>query len=207
MNRHRIAATGVAVVLLGGLATACSSPVSTAEEQDVVQYTADYPTYRSGAQLVSTADLVVRGTVVASRVEEQHPEPATGADPVANPQAGVDPAEAAAVPPVVVTISTLRVEEVVKGDAAVGDTVEVAQLGGELAGVTYVDKETTTLRADGTDYLVALADHGDAPYDLLNPQQALYVVEGGRLSAVSPENTLSLRTLTEVRKLGVQPLN
>lgn len=205
MNRHRIAAAGIGLALVGGL-TACTASSPAAQQQEVVQYVADYPTYRSGTQLLATADAVVRGTVVASRVEEQLPETSADDDPQANPQAGVDPAEVAAVPAVVVTVSTLRVDEVVKGDVAVGDTIEVAQLGGELDGVQYVEDETTTMQTDGTEYLVLLADHGDAPYDLLNPQQALYVVEGSRLSAVSPQNTLSLRTLTDVKRLNSQTL-
>jgi hypothetical protein len=146
---------------------------------EVVPYEADYPSYDSVDALVKQSDVIVRGTVVGSQVRELSPEAPTGDDPVANPQAGLSPEEAAESDPVVVTVSTVKVAQVLSGTGAVkvGDTVEVSQLGGTLDGVTYQEKQTTALAEDDTQYVLMLADQGDKnPYDLLNPEQALYTV-------------------------------
>ncbi|WP_329366994.1 hypothetical protein [Streptomyces sp. NBC_01483] len=146
---------------------------------EVVPYEADYPSYDSVDALVKQSDVIVRGTVVGSQVRELSPEAPTGDDPVANPQAGLSPEEAAESDPVVVTVSTVKVAQVLSGagDVKVGDTVEVSQLGGTLDGVTYQEKQTTALAEDDTQYVLMLADQGDKnPYDLLNPEQALYTV-------------------------------
>ncbi|MFF3654114.1 hypothetical protein [Streptomyces olivochromogenes] len=146
---------------------------------EVVPYEADYPSYDSVDALLKQSDVIVRGTVVGSQVRELSPEAPTGDDPVANPQAGLTPEEAAESDPVVVTVSTVKVAQVLSGadDVKVGDTVEVSQLGGTLDGVTFQEKQTTALAEDDTQYVLMLADQGDTnPYDLLNPEQALYTV-------------------------------
>ncbi|MFJ7998829.1 hypothetical protein ACIQ7D_17035 [Streptomyces sp. NPDC096310] len=160
---------------------------------DVVAYHADYPAYDSLDAVIEESDLVVKGTVVGSRVEPMLPETSAGGDPATNPQAGLSPKEIARAEaeaeadPVVVTVSTVKVSQVLAGDAAVGDTVEVSQLGGTYKGVTYKERDTTTLAGGGTEYVLMLADNGTAnPYDLLNPEQALYTVgSGGAVKAVS----------------------
>jgi hypothetical protein len=198
--RSRFAVVAVTLVLAAPVLSACGSDGSTAAQpaDEVVRYEADYPTYASSAELVGATDVIVRGTVLSSRVEELFPEVVTEGDPVANPQAGLSPLEAAAVQSVVVTVSTVQVTEVIKGDVTVGDTVEVSQLGGQLAGVRYVDQGTTLLpQAGGTEYVLLLAAHGaGAPLDLVNPAQALFRVAGGStLEQVRGEQPLGLESV------------
>ncbi|GEA86940.1 hypothetical protein [Cellulomonas cellasea] len=199
--RSRLAALGAAAVLAGSLLTGCGSAGTTAQEQEaaVVHYEADYPMYASAAEVVGASDVIVRGTVLSSRVEELWPEVSTEGDPAANPQAGLGAQEAAAVQPVVVTVSTLQVTEVLKGTATVGSTIEVSQLGGQLAGRRYVDAGTTLLsKAAASEYVLLLADHGaDAPLDLVNPAQGLFRVAGGTTleSVGGPEASLGLASV------------
>jgi hypothetical protein len=196
--------TAIRSVLVGGSAllaaialAGCSSDSNGASESgskakanagakaasDVVTYHADYPSYDSLDSIMKESDVIVRGTVTSSRVQELLPEKSTSDDPAANPQAGLsdaevaEAAEAAAAEPVVITVSTVKVSEVLSGNVKPGDTVEVSQLGGTLDGVTYAEEETTTLVKGKTEYVLMLADQGTAnPYDLLNPEQALYTV-------------------------------
>ncbi|MDM7829964.1 hypothetical protein [Cellulomonas edaphi] len=185
----------VVLLVVGVLALAgCSS-----DPEVVVSY-ADYPAYSTPQEIVDAADAVVRGTVTGSRVKEDRPEVSTDGDPSLNPQAGLD--EVPDVPGVVVTISTVRVEEVVKGDVAVGDLIEVAQLGGLYDGVQYVEAATTTLE-EGSDYVLLLAAHGaEVPFDLLHPVQAMYTVDHGDLDPVAPDNEVAVDTLDELAQLA-----
>ncbi|WP_298564035.1 hypothetical protein [Streptomyces luteogriseus] len=192
----------VPLALVGCSAGTGKDAQAKAESPEAVVYEADYPAYDSLDDIVKTADVIVRGTVVDSRVTESKPEVSTDGDPLTNPQAGLSAEEAAETDPVVITISTVKVSEVLSGPGkvAVGDTVEVSQLGGTLDGVAYEEQSTTTLSKDGTDYVLMLAEHGEAaPYDLLNPEQALYTVEGEeQIEPVTEEGFDDIGTVDEL---------
>ncbi|MEN0129629.1 MAG: hypothetical protein AAGC49_09330 [Brevundimonas sp.] len=187
------------LVLLGivALALAACSP----DEPEVVMSTADYPSYSTPQEIVDAADVVVRGEVLGARVEEDHPVVSTEGDPTLNPQAGLD--EVPDVPGIVVTVSTVRVEEVIKGDVAVGDLIEVSQLGGLYEGVQYLESQTTPLEEGSQDYVLLLAAHGPGvPYDLLHPVQAMYTVEAGTLEPVPGENPVAVETVDQLEDLA-----
>lgn len=164
-----------------------------ARTSDTVAYHADYPEYSSLDEVIKKSDIVVKGTVLGSRVEKMLPDAPAGGDPATNPQAGLSPAEAkeakeaAEADPVIVTVSKVKVSQTLAGDVAVGDTVEVSQLGGTYKGVTYKEKGTIMLAKGGQQYVLMLADHGGKhPYDLVNPEQALYTVTSdGAVKALS----------------------
>ncbi|MFF3955547.1 hypothetical protein ACFYY1_20265 [Streptomyces sp. NPDC001890] len=203
--RHFVASGSLLVLALS--AAGCSNGGEqaggkAAEKSEVIAYQADYPVYDSLDEVVEKADLIVKGTVVGSTVKELRPEKSTDTDPLTNPQAGLSEEEAAETDPVVITVSEVKVSEVLAGDAEPGDIVEVSQLGGERGNVTYQEKHTTTLAKNGTQYVLMLAGHGaSAPYDLLNPEQALYTAgERGRIEPVGDggfENAGTVRTLKE----------
>jgi hypothetical protein len=202
MNRMTQFSAWATVGLISAAALAgCSSQPRADKADKVVRTTADYPTYDTGAELVGNAAVIVRGAAVSSRVEWLYPEVSTNSDPAVNPQAGLPSDEVDAWQQdsgVVVTISTVRVDEVLKGDIQVGQQIEVSQLGGTIDDVTYEDTNTVVLPADGSDYALLLADHNAKPFDLLNPQQALYKAEGTGDDAV---------TLQQVGTEEVAPLN
>ncbi|MEU1278589.1 hypothetical protein [Streptomyces sp. NPDC005805] len=185
MTKLRHLTAGSAAVLVALAAAGCSGSSgsgsaeagSTSQKPGVIAYEADYPAFDSLDAIVKEADTIVKGTVIGSTVKELMPEVSTEGDPLTNPQAGLSEEEAGEVEPVVITVSTVKVSEVLAGDVKAGDTVEVSQLGGRLDETTYREEHTTTLAKDGTQYVLMLADHGDSsPYDLLNPEQALYTV-------------------------------
>ncbi|WP_406409882.1 hypothetical protein OG923_14440 [Streptomyces halstedii] len=166
----------------------------------VVTYEADYPSYESIDDLIENADIVVKGTVVTTRVEELMPEVSQEQDPEINPQAGLEPDEGAQMQPVVETISTVRVSEVLSGDISPGGIIEVAQLRGTVGEITYKESKTETLVSGDSEYLFMLAAHGEgAPYDLLNPAQALYTVDGAeQVTAVGEDGFTDLGTVGEL---------
>ncbi|MFD7505635.1 hypothetical protein [Streptomyces sp. NPDC059850] len=195
--RRNILITGT-VLLAAFTAVGCSmdgesKKAKSTADSDTVAYHADYPEYSSLDAVIKNSDVVVKGTVVSSRVEKMLPDAPTGDDPATNPQAGLSPAEAKAAKeaaeadPVIVTVSKVKVSQSLAGDVAVGDTIEVSQLGGAYKGVTYQEQGTTHLAKGGPQYVLMLADHGGkSPYDLVNPEQALYTVaSGGTVKAVA----------------------
>jgi hypothetical protein len=192
-------AVGNAAALSG-----CGAAASSPKPVEVVNIAADYPDYSSAEQIIDTSDLVVQVQPVSSRVETLQPDVSDSTDPLANPQAGVPADQVAQIDPVVVTVSTVKIVDVVKGAANPGDLIEVSQLGGVLNGVQYVEADTTTLSpATGTDYVLMLAAHGaDDPYDLVNPVQGMYEVNtADELSPVQNEGALPIESLTDLRSL------
>ncbi|AKN73848.1 hypothetical protein QR97_32645 [Streptomyces sp. PBH53] len=194
--RRNILVTGTAM-LAAFAAVGCSADGSTngadsPATSDTVTYHADYPAYASLDDVIKKSDAVVEGTVVGSRVQKVLPDAPAGDDPATNPQAGLSPAEAkearkaAEANPVIVTVSKVKVTRTLAGKVAVGDTIEVSQLGGTYKGVSYKETDTTMLAKGGSKYVLMLAAHGKSPYDLLNPEQALYTVKAdGTVKAVS----------------------
>jgi hypothetical protein len=199
-NARSIIARGATALSLS-LLVGCTS---SAAEPEVASVHALYPSYSTSTELIKSSDLVVRGTAMSSRVEQMFPEESSSDDPVANPQAGLSEAEVAEwrkKSAVVVTVSSVRVDEVIKGAADVGDTIEVSQLGGEFEGTRYQETETTMLSADSTNYVLFLAAHGSGkPFDLLNPEQAMYTVSGDGLLTQAGEGAKPL-DITNLRGL------
>ncbi|WP_030340256.1 hypothetical protein [Streptomyces sp. NRRL S-1022] len=197
MNARRNVLVAGTAVLAAFAAVGCSAENSShaakaAAGPDTVTYHADYPAYSSLDDVLKTSDAVVEGTVVGTRVQKVLPDAPAGDNPATNPQAGLSPAEAKAARkaaeenPVIVTVSKVKVTRALAGKVAVGDTIEVSQLGGTYHGVAYQDEDTTLLAKGGQRYVLMLAAHGKNPYDLLNPEQALYSVKAdGTVKAVS----------------------
>jgi hypothetical protein len=190
----------VAVVALSGcgravVAAAGPSPADTSvPEIPVVEAscTADYPWYADAAELVSRADAVLRVTATGpSRDHEIRPDPPTNdPDPAVNPQYGVSQEEVDQIPGIPATAITVRVTQVLKGDLAVGDRIEVDQ-------GTCTDRPLPT--GPGTDYVLALSGHDGHPYGQLNEDQAAWQVDAsGGLHPVSPDNDLAVTELEEL---------
>lgn len=107
--------------------TATETTAKTAES-----ITADYPGYSSAEEGVKAAGLVVTGVPLDSRERILYPEiDFTSGTPETNPQYGLTEddidMDALGVPE---TVTRVRVTKVIKGDAKVGDIIEVAQVGG-----------------------------------------------------------------------------
>ncbi|QTD96819.1 hypothetical protein [Streptomyces cyanogenus] len=198
MNAGRNILVAGTAVLAAFAAVGCSADGSSSKgarsagASDTVTYHADYPAYSSLDDVIEKSDAVVEGTVVGTRVQKLVPDAPAGDNPATNPQAGLSPAEAKAARkaaeenPVIVTVSKVKVTRAIAGKVAVGDTIEVSQLGGTYHGVAYQEKDTTMLAKGGQRYVLMLAAHGKSPYDLLNPEQALYTVKAdGTVKAVS----------------------
>ena len=102
---------------------------------------------------------------------------------------------------VVATVSRLEVTEALKGDARVGDVIEVIQPGGEYEQVKYTEEKTVPLSdISSSDILLFLDLMPDGHYDLINPEQGLYTVNGDALTPVTDENSLGLKTLAQARE-------
>ena len=159
--------------------TATETTAKTAES-----ITADYPGYSSVEEGVKAAGLVVTGVPLDSRERILYPEiDFTSGTPETNPQYGLTEddidMDSLGVPE---TVTRVRVTKVIKGDAKVGDIIEVAQVGDiiEVAQVGGTDKSgivrretSTTLlneaKASGTAEFLLLLNEYDVVYNAINP--------------------------------------
>ncbi|MFL1378321.1 hypothetical protein [Nocardiopsis protaetiae] len=178
------AATGLVLAL-----AACAAPDATeTAADDVVVYHPDYPVYDTPEDLLTSADLVVEGIITSSSVREIDIllPPEEGLDPAADPASGVpDPEEEALL---VFTVHEVQVTSVVSGDAEVGETIEIKQLGGVLDGVEYIEPGAVALEA-GRPHLLFLSGVYDVPFSLINAHQGAYSVESdGGFEPLHAEN-------------------
>lgn len=133
VRKHRTIAIALIIAVVCVAALAVSVTVAQRGNQpDSRMIQADYPTYSSVEQAVDAADLIVTGVPVASSEETSQPSAAQRLnDSYANPQYGaVDSAHAQEELGVPVTVTSVRVERVLKGKAQVGDIIRVSQVGG-----------------------------------------------------------------------------
>ncbi|MEV0610294.1 hypothetical protein AB0I61_28400 [Polymorphospora rubra] len=179
---------GVLVLTLGAAACVAESQV-------------DYPHYESPAALFDRANLVIEADLSPdSRVTLLEPDPPTGTDPAANPQAGMESESEPAAGALVITVYTARVVTVFKGEVRVGQNIEVKEMGGTLRGVRHEVAGAVPLNG-GERYVLFLSTYPNAPASLLNPQQGQYRVDdSGALSAV-PGNELAL-TRADLERLA-----
>ncbi|MCL2315940.1 MAG: hypothetical protein FWC46_02485, partial [Actinomycetia bacterium] len=158
-----------AVALLGLVGCANVSPASPPAQSTTVLYQADYPFYESAAALAARTDVIVTGTVTASRAEMidivAHDVPSD--DPMLNPAGTPAPPSFMAY-----TLHDVRVAAVGRGDVAVGETITVGEPGGVVDGVPYLTSEGIQL-VDGRTYTLFLARFGDHGYQLVNPAQGV----------------------------------
>lgn len=129
-----------------GSPTAGHSTQTTAKTAESI--TADYPGYSSVEEGVKAAGLVVTGVPLDSRERILYPEiDFTSGTPETNPQYGLTEddidMDSLGVPE---TVTRVRVTKVIKGDAKVGDIIEVAQVGGtDKRGIVRRETSTTLL--------------------------------------------------------------
>ncbi len=184
-----LAAALLAAVLLAGCAPVDSGPpaepvAAGCEEPGELAASAmaTGPVYRDVADLVATADLIVRGAAISCRAGMAHPLPPTSTDPAV--------ADAAGTP---IAIVTLRVTEAIKGDVDRGDLVEVARM-------AHTDDPRLDIGEDSDHVLLLEADFPDMPRWPLNPTQGVYRVVGdGDLKRDAESDDAALTSLEELR--------
>lgn len=198
--RTQLQLTATCVLSASLCLTGCASTpgerevAAPAASEPAVTYLADYPAYESLESLEENADLVVEVLLTGeSRNDVLEPiEPEDPTDPMQNPEYGAPPADpnAPTPPPITITVFTAEVVTVVKGDAAVGDLIEIQQLGGVSAGTTYVAGQQPSL-SDIDAALVFLESYDGEPFSLLNPQDGIIPREAGEFAPL-PGNALNV---------------
>jgi hypothetical protein len=113
------------------------------------------------------------------------------------------------------TVSRVRILETFKGNANVGDIIEIKQLGGEIDNVIYIASSKAPL-AIGDDLVVFLMSFENTPSSLLNQSQAVFRFtpsidtrmgnENFELESLNPQNDLTL-TLHDLIQIAEDNLN
>jgi hypothetical protein len=185
--RPHLLVRAAGALLLVAAATACSAVTDhtdTHAAQKNVLYRADYPSYATADQLFERATVVVQGRVESDKKVVRLVQAA--------PQGQALPAavDAERREGMVVTVRTVTVSRVFKGNVKPGDIVKVKQLGGKLDGVTYSEEHGVPL-VDNGQYTLFLETYPDQPASLLNPVQGQYLVDAGNGLHALPGNEIT----------------
>ena len=152
----------------------------TLDEIETIWVMSSYPHYGSISHLASYATDVVRVEVLDERVD--------WLNAWLEPPQGIDPYE-------LYTVHRIRVLDVFQGDAAIGDILEVRQIGGEQDDLRVINEDKVPLEV-GDDLVLFLRASliENLPSILLNPNQSAYyfTAENEALESVNPENDLVL---------------
>lgn len=187
--------------------TAKTATETTAKTAEYI--TADYPGYSSAEEGVKAAGLVVTGVPLDSRERILYPEiDFTSGTPETNPQYGLTEddidMDALGVPE---TVTRVRVTKVIKGDAKVGDIIEVAQVGGvDKSGIVRRETSTTLLneaKASGTAEFLLLLNEYDVVYNAINPISGVLGVDtDGHVTALKSSGEYLTRWGPGLLRLG-----
>lgn len=186
-----------------GLAFICALLFTACIAQAETQ--ADYPSYGNVSEIAAAGDVIVQGEVLGSHAGILYPSSDDSTDETANPQGGLADDETGrareegAVP---VTISSVRVIDVLKGDAEPGDVIQVSQPGGSGDGGQTAEGDAPRLGSIAAESLIlVLAAHDDAPFDLLNPTEAVFTVDSsGKVTSLSSANGFEVSSLEDLKK-------
>ncbi|RQX14992.1 hypothetical protein DDE19_21390 [Micromonospora ureilytica] len=194
--RLQLLVRAAGALMLAASAAACSAAgdhTDTYGPQNVL-YRADYPSYTTADQLFERASVVVQGRVESAKKVVRLVQAA--------PQGQALPAavDAERREGMVVTVRTVTVSRVFKGDVKPGDVVQVKQLGGKLDGVTYSEEHGVPLLDNGQ-YTLFLETYSDQPASLLNPVQAQYPVDAGNGLLSLPGNEITT-SVTQLDRLA-----
>ncbi|MDR0431846.1 MAG: hypothetical protein LBH48_00790 [Bifidobacteriaceae bacterium] len=215
-----IGIVGVVALALGGCGgNGGSSPAVTDIEEATPSV--DYQDFATLEEATQAADVIVQAEYVSSEVEPAFGAPATGASlpsvegtapsPMASPggsstppmpsagETGSSPVPSggwASPSPMPVTVSTVRVTAVLKGNVEVGDSIRVRQTGGIVDGTEYIDAETVLLEDLPDRQLVLfLTSNGEDPMELISPMVGLMVAHGDRLEPAQGPDGISTSPL------------
>jgi hypothetical protein len=182
---HRV---GLLIALLGlplisGCAESDQPPAEGGPSPEVVYINADYASFERADDLMAASSTVVVGTVTGSTVQSID---IVNHDPTDDPQ--LNPGGDQSQPEYMTyTIHQVTVGQVLKGAPAVGDTIEVGEVGGELDGIEYLT-DTGILMQPKQTYLLFLEQSFSSRYYPINPIESIYQV-GDRGSLRKDERT------------------
>ncbi len=164
----------------------------TQKEKQVAKIYCDYPYYSSVDALTEKADLIIKGTIMDSRVEENDYR-----IEIDEENKLLNPGGKTTSHNFVHTVYTVSVSESYKGDVEPDEIIEVKEMGGETETTKYIAEESVTFTKN-KEYVMFLATYENGiPSSLLNPIQGAYIYEEeaedkGKLSIVNEKNDLAL---------------
>ncbi|MBT1181578.1 hypothetical protein JS531_06300 [Bifidobacterium sp. CP2] len=203
----RVMLRTVPLIMLCGALLATGYLMSSHHEPTSHVIQADYPQYATLSESVQAADVIIVGTVLESREELSYPHiDTTNGDAATNPQYGLVRQAinkgALAVP---VTVTDVRVLEVLKGAVTPNEVIAITQVGGHIDGQEVREEHTVLLNeTDHNEFLLLLHTYNDESYDAINPQDGVLAVDDhgtvSRLSSVPIQGASIGLTLDDYRK-------
>jgi hypothetical protein len=175
-------------------------------EKDTLFINADFPSYDTVENLTTKASVIIRGTILSSKVVEMDTRIITNdKNEKSNPNYNAQSDSVTNTPYTkkVYTVYAVKVNDSYKGEFKSGDTIEIKQLGGEINGQTYVLEDSIEFM-NNKKYIMFLETYPNSPACLLNQIQATYIdeVDGGNFKNANKKNNLkfSTKSLDEIKQ-------
>ncbi|MDR0960228.1 MAG: hypothetical protein LBM23_07750 [Propionibacteriaceae bacterium] len=154
---------------------ACSAEPPSSEPTETVHAAVDWAFQTSFEELVEASKAIVTGEVVSSEVRRIGNDGGSQWD--------------------VYTVHSVRVAQSIKGAAAPGDLVEVAEMGGAYDRVLYLANEGLLLE-NGNDYLLFTMDMQEGLSQLVSgPQGAYRILSDGTLEPLMTPTIIDIDEL------------
>lgn len=166
-------------------------------EKNVLTGTADFPTYSSLSDLITSSEYIVYGVVLSKSYEWMSLRlPETDEDDYLNPGGDVDD------DPTLVTIFQVRVIECYAGTANKDNVLKVMMIGGETEDSIYTIEGSPEIQTNA-EYVFFLS--GSTLVEngawLLNNNQSLYPTDGTTIISLTEQSfPLSFEQLNKLRK-------
>ena len=169
-------AAALGLVLAPVLAVGCAAPApAPPTAQRTVVHHGLFVEYESVDELVAAAGAVVAGTITGARAElvVLPPPEYSGTVPETNPSLDAEPDGEDEPTTLVYTVYEVDISDAPHGPLAVGETVEVRLVGGELDGVLHV-WDGVEHPSVGEEYAFFLTDVEGKQAEALNPTQSMF---------------------------------
>lgn len=177
--------------------TACSqvdNDCGPRSERNTIEMAGDWPYYADLDEAFEASDLVVVAEHLGSEVGLRYPIGVTADDPGAEEQGSVT------------TFNDVRISEVMKGEAAPGDEIVVAENGGCYEGTHYVMSLTTYLsELDSESFVLFVSRYEDYPYYLINPYQGVLMADGEEVRPLDTDGVfVDVTNLDDLRAVAAR---
>jgi hypothetical protein len=189
--------------------SANQTAVAAEPQVEVIQTTADWPSYDSTESAMAAAKTVVTGRLLESHsqmIDRQGQDVDLAAD--ADKDAILQTIENGALAQ---TVSRIEITNVLVGDLQIGDVIEILQDGGDFGEIRFEETSTTLLSKSGADeFLLMLNQPATSPYYFtISPEVGTMIVDQDQVEPIGDKsaqgfNRLRMNRLNDFQKVARQ---
>lgn len=164
------------IITVSGCSNSDKSNDNKSNDNKVIQKVyVDYESYESIEELIESTDWIIEGEVIKSRVELSDNLLKLSEEEMENEE--INTTEESNTGETPITIYSIEVKTVYKGEIAKEEIIEVKELGGETDTVILINEDAVNLQV-GDNYVLFLKTFENNPSVLMNSIQSYYKIDG-----------------------------